>query len=189
MAGMAKRRQDFRMTVDEFLVWDDGTDTRYELDRGVPVAMAPPATPHARISANVTIEIDRHLAGREPCRAMQGAGVVVSRADESFYVPDVLMTCEPPADTPYVEAPHLIVEILSPSTKGIDQASKVPAYAALPTVEEIWLVDGERRGVLVWRRSEGSWLATIPYTGSQAFPSPVLEGEIELDRLYKLTGL
>jgi len=31
------------MTVDEFLRWDDGTDTRYELVDGQIVAMAPQA--------------------------------------------------------------------------------------------------------------------------------------------------
>ena len=30
------------MTLDEFLRWDDGTDTHYELIGGSPVAMAPP---------------------------------------------------------------------------------------------------------------------------------------------------
>jgi Uma2 family endonuclease len=35
-----------RMTLEEFLRWDDGTDTRYELIDGVPVAMpAEPAEP------------------------------------------------------------------------------------------------------------------------------------------------
>jgi Uma2 family endonuclease len=32
-----------RMTLEEFLRWDDGTDTHYELVDGFPVAMAPPA--------------------------------------------------------------------------------------------------------------------------------------------------
>ena len=38
------------MTVDEFLAWEDGTDTRYELVDGVAIAMAPPAerAPHHR---------------------------------------------------------------------------------------------------------------------------------------------
>jgi hypothetical protein len=35
-----------RMTVTEFLIWDDGTDTRYELIDGRPVAMAPVAASH-----------------------------------------------------------------------------------------------------------------------------------------------
>jgi Uma2 family endonuclease len=30
------------MTLEEFLRWDDGTETRYELVGGIPVAMAPP---------------------------------------------------------------------------------------------------------------------------------------------------
>ena len=35
-----------RMTVAEFLRWEDGTDTRYELLGGCPVAMAPPPIAH-----------------------------------------------------------------------------------------------------------------------------------------------
>ena len=35
-----------RMTLDEFLHWEDGTDTRYELIDGVPSATAPPARAH-----------------------------------------------------------------------------------------------------------------------------------------------
>jgi hypothetical protein len=35
-----------RMTLEEFLRWDDGTDTRYELIDGFPVATAPPAEAH-----------------------------------------------------------------------------------------------------------------------------------------------
>jgi Uma2 family endonuclease len=34
------------MTLEEFLRWDDGTETRYELVGGIPVAMAPPAEAH-----------------------------------------------------------------------------------------------------------------------------------------------
>ena len=41
------------MTVAEFLEWDDGTDTRYELIDGRPVAMAPVAASHSIIVANL----------------------------------------------------------------------------------------------------------------------------------------
>ena len=186
---MAKRRQDIGMTIEEFLVWDDGTDKRYELEHGFPVAMAPPYTPHVRISANVAKEIDRCLAGREPCRAMPGAGVLVSQDEQRFYIPDVVMTCEEPASTPYVTDPRLIVEILSPSTERLDKTTKVQAYARLPSVQEIWLVSALRRWVLVWRRVEGTWTAYLPYEGETSFPSPVLGGEVALDRLYHLSGV
>jgi hypothetical protein len=44
MADVAEKR----MTVAEFLTGDDGTDTRYELLDGRPVAMAPVAASHSR---------------------------------------------------------------------------------------------------------------------------------------------
>jgi len=43
MASPAPRR----MTLDEFLQWDDGTDTRYELIEGEIVAMAPAMPDHS----------------------------------------------------------------------------------------------------------------------------------------------
>jgi Uma2 family endonuclease len=42
MSGLTAKR----MSLEKFLNWDDGTDTRYELIEGVPVAMAPPAEAH-----------------------------------------------------------------------------------------------------------------------------------------------
>ena len=48
MADAAKR-----MTVAEFLAWDDGTDTRYELIDGRPVAMAPAAPNHSIIASKI----------------------------------------------------------------------------------------------------------------------------------------
>lgn len=187
---MAKRREDIRrMTIEEFLAWDDGTDTRYELERGVPVAMNPPLTPHARINANVAGELERHLEKRRPCRALVGAGVVVNREEATFYVPDVVVTCEDPGPTPFVAEPRLVVEILSPSTERLDKTAKVAAYGRLPSVQEIWLVSAVRRWVLVWRRIEGSWLAQLPYEGDATFDSPVLGGEVALSRLYEFSGV
>ena len=39
-----------KMTVLDFLEWEDGTDTRYELVDGTPVAMVPPAVAHGVLS-------------------------------------------------------------------------------------------------------------------------------------------
>ncbi len=99
------------------------------------------------------------------------------------------MTCAPASDDQILREPRLIVEILSPSTRGIDRRRKVPDYGRLPSVEEIWLVESRERAVLVWQRTEGAWVGSFPYTGSDTFPSQVLEVEVELDRLYRNTGL
>lgn len=178
------------MTVDEFLVWDDGTWTKYELEDGMPVAMSPPVVPHARIAQNVGAEIDRLVEDRPPCRALQGAGIVISREKRRVYIPDVLMTCEPLRRDNTAQTPALIVEVLSPSTKGVDQRRKIPAYQRLPSVEEIWLVDSRVREVRVWRRGQDGWPEEPTTTkGSGTFESPALGGEIGLDRLYRLSAI
>ena len=46
------------MTVDEFLNWEDGTDTRYELVGGFVHGMAPPAPAHGRLAARLGGLID-----------------------------------------------------------------------------------------------------------------------------------
>jgi len=58
-----------RMTLEGFLRWDDGTDTRYELIDGVPVAMAPPAETHRILAVRLVSRIDATLGSRRPCNA------------------------------------------------------------------------------------------------------------------------
>ena len=50
-----------RMTVAEFLQWEDGTDIRYELLGGSPVAMAPPAPAHGFLAARLCARIEDAL--------------------------------------------------------------------------------------------------------------------------------
>jgi Uma2 family endonuclease len=65
-----------RMKVDEFLSWDDGTDTRYELVGGFVVAMAPPAARHSLLSMELGGEIRTALRARPPCRVYSEAGII-----------------------------------------------------------------------------------------------------------------
>ena len=64
------------MTLDEFLRWDDGTETHYELIAGFPVAMAPPAAAHRMLTVRLVSRIDAALAARRPCNAQTDAGVI-----------------------------------------------------------------------------------------------------------------
>ena len=55
-----------RMTLAEFLRWEDGTDTRYELLGGCPVAMAPPPIAHGILALRLSARIDPALRSRPP---------------------------------------------------------------------------------------------------------------------------
>ncbi len=179
-----------RLTIEDWLTYDDGTDTRYELVGGELVAMAPGSRRHSTIPHNVAVVIEEAVGDHPPCRPVHQAALEVEvDSDRRGYVADVVMTCEPDDDSQLFREPKLIVEILSPSTRGVDRRRKVPDYGRLPSVEEIWLVDSREREVLVWRRTEGAWVGSFPYSGSDSFPSQALGVEVSLDRLYRNTGL
>ncbi len=186
---MSEPAQDLRMTAAEFLKWDDGTDTRYELIGGHVVAMAPAFEPHGRIASNVAVEIDRRLDPSSACSAAVEGGIWLG--DDDFYVADVVATCAPPSVDGYVAEPFLIVEVISASNEKQELATKAQAYIQLPSVQEIWFIDSRKRWLQQWRRSgESSWIVTLPLTGSAGFDSPALGSEpVALDRLYRNTGL
>ena len=117
------------MTLAEFLRWEDGTDTRYELISGVPVAMAPPARAHGVLCIRLGAAIDAGLRSRRPCMAQVEAGIVRPDRDDSFFVADLAVTYSPyQRGEQLVKDPILIVEILSASTERHDRQIKVPAY-------------------------------------------------------------
>src|SRR5271169_4802791 len=84
-----------RMTVDEFLAWEDGSETRYELIDGFPLAMAPPAEAHRILAMRLGSRIDAALQNRRPCNAQIEPGVVRPDRIVSYYVPDIAVTCQP----------------------------------------------------------------------------------------------
>lgn len=174
-----------KMTVEEFLDWHDGTDTRHMLIDGVIVAMAPPSQRHSTIQSNVDGAIRARI--QPPCRALTEAGLKL--ADDTCAQADVAMTCEPPELARLIEAPVLLVDVLSPTTRKDDLGLKIPAYKELTTVREIWAVDSERRAVQLTRRlPDGQWLESVSIREG-VVRSEVLGQEVLLDEIYAGTGL
>jgi Uma2 family endonuclease len=147
-----------RMSLREFLEWDDGTDTRYELIDGVPVAMAPPAEAHRFLAMRLGSRIDAALQSRRPCNAQIEPGVMGPNRADSYYMPDIAVTCGPnePGRQAMV-APILIVEILSPSTERSDRRLKLPTYQRIESVREILLIDADSHHAEPYRRENGHW--------------------------------
>jgi Uma2 family endonuclease len=150
------------MTVDEFLRWEDGTDTRYELVDGVVVAMAPPAPAHGFLAARLCIAIGSALRSRPPCMVQIEAGVARPGRDDTYYVADLAVTCNPPPpDEPVIGEPLLIVEVLSPTTASHDRQRKVADYRQIASVQEILLIDSQTVFAEVLRRNGDQWITEI----------------------------
>jgi Uma2 family endonuclease len=152
MADVAEKR----MTVAEFLTWDDGTGTRYELIDGRPVAMAPVAPSHSIIVVNLSHELKARL--KPPCYAGSEAGLEHPDRDDTFYEADIVISCTPVAPgMPAIPNPAVVIEVLSPSTIEHDRGRKAYDYRRIPSVQEIVLVASEQRHVEVWRRRGAKW--------------------------------
>jgi Uma2 family endonuclease len=150
------------MTLAEFLRWEDGTDTRYELLWGVPVAMAPPARAHGVLSVRLGAVIDAGLRSRRPCMAQAEAGIVRPDRDDNYYVADLAVTCSPYQRGEHlVKDPVLIVEILSPGTERHDRRTKLPVYRDIESVKEILLIDSESIYAEILRREDDRWITEL----------------------------
>ena len=160
------------LTVADFVEWPgDGTDTRYELIDGVLRAMSPGSDAHNMIVTNLASLIWLHLRQtRTELRvvAMPGIQPNVS-ADWNFRIPDIGITGSPNRQGDIMMPdPILLIEVLSPGNKQ-ETLENVRAYATLPSVQEILVVQSTKIGAELLRRdASGNWPPN---------PSPVAAGE------------
>ena len=78
-----------RMTVDEFLVWAEGQDGRWELQDGAPVSMSPERVAHTETKGEAYSALKNAIAvARAPCRALtEGAAMGIDAG--TVFEPDV----------------------------------------------------------------------------------------------------
>lgn len=161
-------------TTDEFLAWaSDQPEGRYELDAGRIVAMSPERFSHASAKGDAFVALRAAIAARGlPCQTLvDGVGVRID--DRTLFVPDAMVRCgpRPPLDPLEIGDPVIVVEVISPSSRGIDTGGKLTGYFALPSVQHYLVVDLARRAVAHYRRDEAGAITVHIAT----------EGTLELD--------
>lgn len=173
--------------VDEYLAGEPKSAIRHEYIAGTVYAMAGAGEKHNRISLNIAFHLRAASRGK-PC------GVFINdmklRIDESdsFYYPDVMVTCDP-ADTQslFKKLPCLLVEVLSPSTETIDRREKLLAYRKLPTLHHYLLVSQDQRWVQ-WhvRNEQGQWeVFDVQDQHTLQLTCPGIEAQLSLDEIYE----
>ena len=182
------------MTVAEFLEWDSGdrSGALWQLRDGEPEMMAPASDAHGMIQCELGRLVGNHLAERgSPCRVGVAPGVVPRvRSSRNLLVPDLGVTCAPPAGGPTMLDPIVLVEILSPSNARETRAN-VWAYTSIPSVAEIVVIRSTSIAAEVLRRQgDGSWPAEPQYIDAEG--DLVLESigfRIKLRAAYRTSGV
>jgi Uma2 family endonuclease len=153
-----------KMSVADFLSWADALpgDSRYELDHGVPVAMAPGTAQHIRAIMAAGSALSAAIkSARLPCEVfVDGLGVQVD--DNSAYIPDVSLNCGErlPDDARFLTNPVAVIEVLSPSTKRMDKHIKLNGYFKVASIRHYVVVDVADRIVFHHRRGEDGLILT-----------------------------
>ncbi len=173
-----------RMTVEEYLAFEEEQPERYEYFQGEVYAMTGATFRHALIVQNVSVRLAERARGG-PCSVLTH-GLKVQIGNDRVYYPDVLAVCgHVPGDALVLRDPCLIVEVTSPSTRRIDRGEKLEGYLTLPALEAYVIVDHRRRRVdRHWRGGGGVWLHE-EYLADGEVPVPRIGGALTLDQIYE----
>lgn len=152
-----------RMDAEAFVAWAmDQPAGRYELVDGEVVAMAPERVVHNRIKARAWRALDDAVrAAGLPCQAFTD-GMAVRVDDGLVFEPDASLRCGPPLDDDAVvfDDPLVVVEVLSPGTRGVDAGKKLGGYFLLPSVRHYVMLDPGPRTAIHHARAEDGAIAT-----------------------------
>lgn len=143
-----------KLTYEDYILLpDDGR--RHEIIDGEYYVNAAPASRHQVISLNLTLALGVHIRANGLGQFFYAPfDVVLSPVD--VVQPDLVFITNERLhllnDANLAGAPDLAIEILSPSSRRIDEGLKRKRYD-LFGVTEYWIVDGELEVVKIYRRT------------------------------------
>lgn len=173
-----------KMSLVDFLAWEESQPQRHEFFRGETFAMVGGTARHNRVILNLARRIGDHLDGSS-CQVF-AENMKVQIAEGVLY-PDVMVTCgkSEAGDEQMVSDPKLIIEVLSPSTRGYDKRDKFILYRSLPSLREYALIDPAKREVEVFTQAEGgAWLLT-DQTADKFLSFASIDCKISMELVFK----
>jgi Uma2 family endonuclease len=172
-----------RMSLEEYLTYDDGTETRYELVDGVLVAMGNEAKINTKIAVFLILALGRmgFDAGRIGIKQkIQVDSDYVSARDPDLIIHSAESAAAGEDDAEFClkldeSNPLLVIEVASPGEPGTlnydrDYKHKPKEYAGRG-IPEMWIIDPTRSVVLVLTLAGDSY-QEMRFTGNSTIVSP-----------------
>ena len=172
-----------KLTPEEYLAMELESPVKHEYVAGEIYAMTGTTDTHNIISINIVAILRNHLRGSN-CRVFMADLKLKLGLGDSYYYPDLMVSCEKAASRYFRERPTLLVEVLSDSTAKFDAGEKRQDYQNLPSLQEYVLVSQECMDVRVYRREAEGWCMDI-YTDGMVIPLRSVDLEIPIERVYE----
>ncbi len=169
-----------RMTADEFFEATERVPRwTYQLVDGVVVMTPSPVPTHQRVAAEILYQISNHLRSNAVGAVLgeidielgigPNGGGLVYQPDIVFYRRERLSGM----NERLVGPPDLVVEVLSPSTRRFDKATKMGDYERLG-VREFWVIDPMKETMSFYESQSGRFVEMQAHLDS--FTSEAVQG-------------
>jgi Uma2 family endonuclease len=139
-----------KYTLAEYMAFEAQSVEKHEYLAGEIYAMAGASPVHNRLCFKLAGLLERQLAGSGCIGYSSDQKVRVEAADLNAY-PDLTIVCGAPQYHPQEPMlllnPHVIIEVLSPSTEAWDRGGKWMCYQQLESLTDYLLVSQERRQI------------------------------------------
>jgi len=178
---LLKRKHLPRYTIKDYERWEGD----WELVEGIPYALASPSLTHQRILVILSMLIELQLEEQQEeckdCIVTIDTDYIIS--ENTVFRPDLAVVCSN-KDEKITKTPILIVEVVSPASRKMDEEIK-PIYYSKEGVKYYLLIYPDRK-VAVFKTLEGEKYKTEPVKGRLKIETP--EGcnlEIDLNGVWK----
>jgi Uma2 family endonuclease len=168
------------ISPEEYLAGELISDMKHEYIDGEVYAMTGTSINHGRIISVMMRLLGNHLANT-PCDVF--AADIKVKAQNNFFYPDLIVDCQKLNGEVYVtEAPLIIVEVLSKSTRKLDQTLKRLAYQSLSSLQEYVLIEQDFVDIEICRRNN-HWQSEHFYLGDQVYFSAI-DLSLPVEQIY-----
>lgn len=165
-----------KISYEEYMELVDPSDQRYELIDGEVYLLASPSFKHQMVVNEIAGHFYNYFRGKT-CRSLTAPldvrlfGYAAKfEEDPNVVQPDLVVICDLDKvneSNQYEGLPTLVVEVLSPATKGKDMVTKLNLYMK-SGVREYWVVNPENKSIMQYSFSPDRDIESFNSLGEEA---------------------
>jgi Uma2 family endonuclease len=160
----AERQRKEAFTAQDYFEWESRQRDRHEYVSGEVLMMPSASHNHSEVKGNLLCFLNEKLDGATHHLYSTQMRLELIK-DEHYCYPDLFVTCDPrdnDSDSEYVKRhPSFIAEILLPETASWDTGRKLIRYQAMPSLQQIFIIDYQDKiAMLHTRMTSCEWAMT-----------------------------
>ena len=184
---MSSAKQPTLVSVADYLAGELVSEVKHEYINGVVHAMTSGTNAHSMIATNTLLCLGGQLED-SPCRAFNSDAKVRVQTSSGtrFYYPDVQVVCKPNAQTDqFQDSPVLVVEVLLPSTRRIDQGEKKDSYLSIGSLQVYVMLEQQSPSATMYLRTESGFECVVVEGPDAIIELEALDVKLPLSALYR----